>query len=516
MCRIYISFICLVLLSLSSYASESVSRNEVSSDSVSFVDRLAIHTNSIGWALLSPNVAVEYDLVQSEYKKISLLLSGRYNWNSTEKNASRYVYNILGLRAEGRWYFRTRKRLDWEKEMVSSADGWFTRMQMSSRFIKARKNPKLHRAYYVGPYVAYDDFSLKLGATGKQGTMIGAGVTVGYTAPLYLYDNGNSIDFEIGASVGVHYADYDKYGYNGEDKCYVYKGKKKGVVPYPMLSDVRLSLVYRFNPIKNQITTYDEQALDEEARIYRLCKLYEQANSPYVTSDTIFLLNREIVEENDFVAKVNRQILKCEEADSSMLLTELYPLYSYLQLPKNMLLKNDDVLLPNMEIDSVSQLGVQYLDGLVAKYSNMLKADGVETVESLIIKHYQSLREKFVINNDTVSGISYFDLLVKVVPGINEYCIKPHNEQCVLMPVETAVADSVSVRNYFLGINDNGQAESLSLNFVEYSKLFYLNDTIVQELNIVENERIKADNILKIRNAERMLGIVVEDKSRKK
>jgi hypothetical protein len=146
----------------------------------------------------------------------------------------------------------------------------------------------------------------------------------------------------------------------------------------------------------------------------------------------------------------------------------------------------------------------------------MLKADGVETVESLIIKHYQSLREKFLINNDTVSGISYFDLLVKVVPDINLYCIKPHNAQCVLMPVETAVADSVSVRNYFLGINAQGQAESLSMNFVEYSKLFYLNDTIVQELNIVENERIKADNILKIRNAERLLGIVVEDKSRKK
>ena len=513
MCRIYIS-VCLMLFSLLSYAGERVSRNEVSSDSVSFVDRLAIHTNSIGWALLSPNVAVEYDLVQSEYKKISLLLSGRYNWNSTEKNASRYVYNNLGLRAEGRWYFRTRKRLDWEKEMVSSADGWFTRMQMSSRFIKARKNPKVYRAYYVGPYVAYDDFSLKLAATGKQGSMIGAGVTIGYTAPLYLYNNGNSIDFEIGTSVGLHYADYEKFGYNGEDKCYVYKGKKKGVVP--MISDVRLSLVYRFNPINNQITTYDEQALDEEARIYRLNKLYEQANSSYVTSDTLFLLNRKIVEENDFVAKVNKRILKCEEADSSMLLTELYPLYSYLQLPKNILLKQDDVLLPNMNIDSVSQLGVQYLDGLVEKYSNILKADGVETVESLIIKHYQSLREKFLINNDTVSGISYFDLLVKVVPGINEYCIKPHNEQCVLMPVETAVADSVSVRNYFLGINDSGQAESLSLNFVEYSKLFYLNDTIVQELNIVENERIKADNILKIRNAERMLGIVVEDKSRKK
>ena len=514
--RIYISFICLVLLSLPSYAGERENVNELSSDSLSFVDRLAIHTNGIGWALLTPNVAVEYDLVRNEYEKISLLLSGRYNWNSTEKNASRYVYNILGLRTEARWYFRTRKRRDWEKDMVSSADGWFARMQMSSRFIKARKNPKVYRAYYVGPYVAYDNFSLKLGATGKQGMMIGAGVTAGYTAPMYIYNNGNSIDFEIGASVGLHYADYDKYGYNSGDRCYVSKGKKSGVVPCPMLSDVRLALVYRFNPIKDQIVAYDEQALDEEERIYRLGKLYKQANSPYVTSDTILLLNRMIAGENDFVAMVNKQILKCEEADSSMLLTELYPLYGYLQLPKNMLFKKNELLLPNMEVDSVSQLGVQYLDGLVAKYSNILKADGVESVEAMIIKHYQLLREKFLVNNDTVSGISYFDLLVKVVPDINQYCIKPHNEMCMLKRIGTAAADSVSVRSYFLGINAQGQAMKRSMNFVEYSEHFYLNDTLVQELDLLENERIKADNLLRLRNAEKALGIIVEDKHRKK
>lgn len=516
MYRTYISIICLMLLSLPLCATEHNGYDTASSDTVTFADRISIHTNSIGWVLLTPNMAVEYDIVQNSRKKISLLLSGRYNWNSSQKFPSRYVYNDFGVRGEARWYFRTRKRQDWENEMVESAANWYDRMLVASRFVRARRNPKLYRAYYVGPYVAYDDFSLSLGTNGRQGSMYGAGVSFGYTAPLYWYENGNSIDFEIGASVGVHYADYEKYGYNKENKCYTHKGEKKGIVPYPMLSDVRLSLVYRFNPIQNQILDVDYDALGEKERIYRLMQMYEAANAQYVTSDTIFLLNRLIKDENEFVEKVNRRISDSEKADSTMLLVELSPLYSYLQLPKNMLRKKDDILLPNKAVDSVSQLGVAYLDRLVSDYSQIVKVNGVASVESRILQDYNSLREILLINNDTVSGISYYDLLVKAVPNINEFCIKPHNEVVELYQPDTLRNDTVAARTYFLGYTDKGQIKAATMSLVEYSNAFYLKDTIATKSSLTENERIKAENLVRVRNAERLLGITIKEERAKR
>ncbi|MBR6649174.1 MAG: DUF3575 domain-containing protein [Bacteroidaceae bacterium] len=508
--------LCVFVLQSNIYAIDCTDNNENKSDTIAFVDRLGIHTNLIGWGLLTPNIALEYDLVQNEHRKISLFFSGRYNWNSSEKSPSRYVYNNLGLRGEARWYFRSRKRLDWEKEMVANAEGIFSRTLMSTRFIRARKNPQLHRAYYIGPYVAYDDFALNLSSTGKQGYMLGVGVTLGYTAPLYLYNNGNSIDFEIGASVGVHYADYEKFGYNRVDNCYTLEGKKSGIVPYPMLSDARLSLVYRFNPIKNQILSINKPALDEEERLFKLNRAYNEANAQYVTSDTVLLLNRGIKEENHRIAKINKQILKHEAADSSMLLDELLPLYEFVHLPKNMLLKKKDFLLPNRNIVRVSELNSDFLDDLVEKYSNLVADKGVESVESRIVQNYHSLRSVYVNEDDTTTGISFFELLVKAIPDINSFCIMPHNRLCELMPVDVVESDSAVSRTYLLGVNKSGNTRNMQMRFVEYTDVFYLNNELSTKPILTVNERIKASNIIKIINAERLLGITIEDKSHRR
>ena len=221
--------------------------------------------------------------------------------------------------------------------------------------------------------------------------------------------------------------------------------------------------------------------------------------------------------ENEFVEKVNRRIADKENADSTMLLVELSPLYSYLQLPKNLLRKNDDIMLPNKAVDSVSQLGVAYLNRLVSDYSQIVKMNGVASVESRILQDYNSLREILLINNDTVSGISYFDLLVKAVPNINEFCIKPHNEVCELNRADTLKNDTVAARTYFLGYTDKGQVKAATMGFVEYSNAFYLKDTIATKSSLTENERIKAENLVRTRNAERLLGITIkEERSRRK
>jgi hypothetical protein len=74
---------------------------------------------------MTPNVGLEYDIVHNKYKKVSLNLSGRYNWNSNFKSTQRYVYNIAGAKAEARWYFRTYKREKWESDWMNSVEGFY-------------------------------------------------------------------------------------------------------------------------------------------------------------------------------------------------------------------------------------------------------------------------------------------------------------------------------------------------------------------------------------------------------
>ncbi|MBQ2877422.1 MAG: DUF3575 domain-containing protein, partial [Bacteroidaceae bacterium] len=183
----------------------------VKSDSIEIKDRLGFHTNALGWLLMTPNIGVEYDIVHTDYKKVSLLLHGRFNPATEQDMSSRYVYNVAGLKAEMRWYYRMRQRNEWEVDMVRSTKGLFNRLVAGKRLLTSRKNPRTYRAYYIGPYVGYDKFTLKYGSIGRQGTMFGAGVSFGYNIPLYIYNNGSGIDFELGASVGAVYLAYDKF-----------------------------------------------------------------------------------------------------------------------------------------------------------------------------------------------------------------------------------------------------------------------------------------------------------------
>ena len=62
-------------------------------------------------------------------------------------------------------------------------------------------------------------YNFKIGKEGKQGNAYGAGISVGYTAPLYGYRN-NYIDLELGGSAGLLYTSYDVYTHDAESDCY--------------------------------------------------------------------------------------------------------------------------------------------------------------------------------------------------------------------------------------------------------------------------------------------------------
>ena len=146
----------------------------------------------------------------------------------------------------------------------------------------------------------------------------------------------------------------------------------------------------------------------------------------------------------------------------------------------------------------------------------MVADKGVESVESRIVQNYHSLRSVYVNEDDTTTGISFFELLVKAIPDINSFCIMPHNRLCELMPVDVVESDSAVSRTYLLGVNKSGDTRNMQMRFVEYTDVFYLNNELSTKPILTVNERIKASNIIKIINAERLLGITIEDKSHRR
>ena len=523
----------------------------VKSDSIEIKDRLGFHTNALGWLLMTPNIGVEYDIVHTDYKKVSLLLHGRFNPATEQDMSSRYVYNVAGLKAEMRWYYRMRQRNEWEVDMVRSTKGLFNRLVAGKRLLTSRKNPRTYRAYYIGPYVGYDKFTLKYGSIGRQGTMFGAGVSFGYNIPLYIYNNGSGIDFELGASVGAVYLAYDKFGFNDEDHCYIDKGEHEGeLFPYPVVSDLLMSLVYRMNPIRNQIKTYDSEILERDKMMYDLRMMYidnydniygldefpagyngkfavaadvnadsekyKRALKKYKDSiadnhkQIIAKLNREVKIKNDRIKEINRQIAEVAGDDSLYILDELRPAYNYIQMPNKLLSYGSDIMLSNDSATTIDDLDVKYLSELVSKYPYIQTETGVsESVEHRILGEHESLRQKLLNDNDTVSGILYFELLARAIPNVNIYSVKAHNDAYLFgKEVEQEKEDCLIRRVYLFQKEGEDKPTAAPLKFLENMDTIYVKkDTTATEVISSLNEEIEARNLVKIANAEKVYNI---------
>ena len=76
-------------------------------DTLSFGQRFSFHTNALDWLLTTPNVGVEFDLGRTSRTHYSILLKGRYNWNTHHTTPPRWIYNIGAVSVEARKYWRT-------------------------------------------------------------------------------------------------------------------------------------------------------------------------------------------------------------------------------------------------------------------------------------------------------------------------------------------------------------------------------------------------------------------------
>lgn len=244
---LYIKFIvsCLILSTTinDAYAqSRSGKKDDAKNESISFKDRWGFKTNAVDWLLTIPNIGVEFDLGNTIRNKRTVSANLKWNWNTSQKYKPSIVYNLFDARVEWRQYFRTRQRGG-----VTKDANLLTRLK-ETVFTTQRKHPRQNRAYYWGIYANAASYNFKIGKEGKQGTAYGAGVSVGYTAPLYGYRN-NYIDLELGGSIGLLYTSYDVYTHDAESNCYPHiSGKSKGghLVPFPVPTDLRIAFVYRF------------------------------------------------------------------------------------------------------------------------------------------------------------------------------------------------------------------------------------------------------------------------------
>lgn len=208
-------------------------------DTLSVADRLSLRTNAADWLLLLPNIGMEFDLGNKNWSRWALGLDLRGNWQTSHTFKPGVVYNLAEARAELRYYWRPRQ-----------VDNYGAKKQTRflDRLFSCRRDRVKHPtvAFYRGLYVAYSDYSFKFGSEGKQGSAVTLGVSWGAVRPLFVFANGHSLDFELGLNVGLCYANYDTFRHDREDDCYPVTGHEDWhIVPFPVLTDVRVGFVYR-------------------------------------------------------------------------------------------------------------------------------------------------------------------------------------------------------------------------------------------------------------------------------
>lgn len=241
------TLLCTLLLAISVAAAAATDARRYQTDSLGVaghaVDRWGFKTNAFEWLLTIPNFGVEMDLTKSEFNKLSVGLTAKYNWNTYHNVVPSTVFNIMDIRPEFRYYYRT-------KRPAPGVHHWYD----FGKHLKERKHPRPWIAHYVGLYSNYGHYSLKIGKSGYQGKVAGFGVSAGCVLPVYEYKHGY-IDMEFGAALGVQWATRDRYVHNREANCYSVVESRKDFefTPFPVLSELRVAIVWRTKSIKDKV-----------------------------------------------------------------------------------------------------------------------------------------------------------------------------------------------------------------------------------------------------------------------
>ena len=220
-------------------------------DSLSISDRISLRTNGVDWMMLLANFGVEFDLGKYNWSRNAIGLNVRANWNTKHTFNPGVVYNLFEVRGEFRNYWHTRK---------TTNDLGPHRHTYEKILSGRRRRPKHPRTtWYRGGYLAYDDYSFLFGKEGIQGKAYTLGFQYGVIRPLYIFQSGKSVDLDFGFSAGFALTDYEKYTHDSQTSTYVtVPDSKTGlkIVPFPILTEARVGLVYRVGSKANVYTKY--------------------------------------------------------------------------------------------------------------------------------------------------------------------------------------------------------------------------------------------------------------------
>jgi len=231
---------------------------------LSMKERVSLRTNVVDWALMIPNIGVEYDLRPENWNRYAVNLNLRYRPHTSGTFVRPVVYDIFEATVEGRMYWRERK---------AEPSGYLRRhIHWWDKLLSCRTMLPSHPKwiFYRGAYLSYSDYNLYLrGRDGKDGEAIMAGMTWGFVKPFIAFQNGNSLDMEFGISAGAAYLRNNSYRHDNKTNSYPRQGTSDWhFLSYPMVRDLHVAVVYRFGkyPIQKKYRWRYDVDMDFRAR----------------------------------------------------------------------------------------------------------------------------------------------------------------------------------------------------------------------------------------------------------
>lgn len=205
-------------------AQEYGQRKGYEAEKLSVKERIAFRTNMVDWVLTTPNFGVQYDVTPWDYNKWTIGANVKWNPGAHQTFTPQADYSITDVRLEARRYFRQTK-------------------------IRKRM-PKRRKAFYWGLYAGYTGYTvfLKNGYTGEHLSM---GGTAGCEIQLYRMRNG-ALDLDLGMNAGWMYGKYRKRTGDGNGGFAFTEEKDWHITPFPVISEVRVALVYRFKLVNEK------------------------------------------------------------------------------------------------------------------------------------------------------------------------------------------------------------------------------------------------------------------------
>ena len=207
-----------------------------------------------------------------------------YDMTQEQKDSLDFAEDSLGIKNSRfrKWYYNTYHKL---RRNVTSG--------------RTLENPRNWRAYYLGVWAGMDNWSISLTGKGKQGQGVGAGLVAGYTLPLFpqKFPREGSLDLDLGLAVGWKAVKYDAYTYEEQTQHYVYDRANSQlswkIVPYPIVQDIHVSLVWRFRGIKSKV---DRSLIDDYNKKW-VARYKERENNASIKYDKVMRQRQDILEK---------------------------------------------------------------------------------------------------------------------------------------------------------------------------------------------------------------------------